>query len=146
MARQTFPHIRRPIPGIVDNKIRMECDCGWSAALPYPACTYEQLETLFIGHVPGDQRRAYVLVDQRLSDQAKPGTETLNADGEIESAEMLPRGNWIMPAQIPCLVMGWRQTDEWYIVTVREFAHDAPLIELPLGEVRTRDGKIFGCT
>jgi hypothetical protein len=129
----------------------MACDCGWRGEIAELGGQHEdedvsfRINQLFLEHIPAAEHEAYLLVDQRQSDQPKPGTEVINQDGEIEDAEMLPRGNWIMPTGIPCTILRWYENGDEYRAVVRKFETGASEIDILVGEVRTADGRVFGC-
>jgi hypothetical protein len=143
MARKQTPHIRRWHPGAINGKLRLDCDCGWRGELLVGMGTLEDLDKQFVEHIPPALRESYLLVDQRPSNVGMPGSEVINVDGELEPSVMLARGNWIMPANIPCTVLRWYENGDEYRAVVRKFQFAAPEIDILVGEVRTADGQVI---
>lgn len=84
---------------------------------------------MFVAHVPAESLRTYVLVDQTpVPDPSDP-----------ESGRTLPAGNFLMPEGVPCVF-----DKHWEDDGVR-WVHLVEPIEgnMPVGEVRTSQGKVF---
>lgn len=139
MGSRLTRHIRRPHPFPVLDKWRIDCDCGWRGEIPRYAGSRDlprdeaerELNKLFVAHVPAGQRQLYVLVDQRRSG--------LEDENDLE----LPTGNMIMPEGKPCTLLGWIERAGVYRGRVKGFDHNDPELELPIGEIRTADGRVF---
>lgn len=117
-------HIRRPDLGPVSGKWHTACDCGWSASVPLLSTDGKtmnkplieaQLEKVFVEHLPADQRRLYLLIDQR------PGHEAV----------------WVMPLGEPAILEshGEEKGVRFGFINTGE--------EFPIGEIRTAEGQIF---
>lgn len=137
MAKKNCKHIRRSHPQPVAGKWLMRCDCGWEGRILNIGQTstkaYEQLNKKFLEHIPTDELQTYVLVDTRVHTEADPET------GEPERIY----GNFIMPEGVACrLVRDW-EDDGVRWAEVQEAAATKPVIALPIGEVRTREGRVF---
>jgi hypothetical protein len=127
-------HRRIPHPSPIRGGYVIKCTCGWSGRIEpdderirNPVTREAALNALFVEHVPEDKRRTYVLVDQRqVPDPADPDS-------------MLPVGNFIMPEGVPC-----QFSAHWEDDGVRYVQLEAPIAgTMPVGEVRTADGKVF---
>lgn len=143
MVEKATAHIRRPHPFPVQEHWRIDCDCGWSGKL----CRFEgprelgraeaekRLNQLFIDHVPADRRQLYILVDQRPSREIEE-----DAEGNLFEPAT---GNFIMPEGKPCTLLGWWEENGLYRGKVRGFDLKDPVLELPIGEIRTAEGKVY---
>lgn len=137
--KQICEHIRKPHPFPVMSKWRIECSCGWRGEISRIHAmrdlsrteAEERLNRLFIDHVPPAERQTYVLVDQRPS--------------RIEGANgvELPTGNMIMPEGLPCTLLQWWEDGDEYHGRVQGFRFGDPVLVLPIGEIRTADGRVF---
>jgi hypothetical protein len=121
---------------------KIRCDCGWEHDIsPHRGNTVLQgheiadlLETAFVGHLSASERHLYILVDQRPDHV----------------------GNWIMPEGSPCLLISHFESDGIRIARFMpaevECGEDGSVAKpkrgaepglLPVGEIRTADGKVF---
>lgn len=137
MTAKTVRHIYRMKPAPKLGHWLIRCDCGWSAQVPdrrwRPGERDKTLHGTFLAHIPEAEREVYILVDMRVVDEADPETgspETVN-------------GVFIMPAGIPCRQIQWIESDGNFYSKVQPFRPLSPIVTLPVGEVRTRDGKVF---
>jgi len=113
---------------------RMGCTCGWEEQIPLelvPDLTSAQvkvkLDDWYVRHIPSEERQVYVLVDQRIREFGD------------EDEDDRPEGNWIMPEGIACKFdTHWESDGERFVHVIEP--RDCIL---PVGEVRTRDGRIF---
>lgn len=123
---------------------QMRCDCGWlgevsasSAGRVKAGQEVEiELDALFVGHLKPDERRLYVLVDQR-----QKGHRVERGNGEVESI-MAGVGNFLMPEGTPCLLTTWHEAEGVYFghyLDPKTGDHGV----LPIGEVRTADGRVL---
>lgn len=151
-------HRRVPYPSPVraGQRWRMGCSCGWKTEIPVTGLNGKRLTVperdaklnrLFVAHIPVKQRRTYVLCDQRPNPQ--PDVSKM-ADWDPDSGEEMPMadfgtGNFIMPEGVPCRIVSHYEADGLWRAKVREFRFDAPEIDMLVGEVRTRDGRVFRC-
>lgn len=117
-------HRRIIYPTPSGDRWRIACTCGWKhsvALADFPEATVgavqEALDEHFVAHVPDAERSQYLKVD------ATPGSE----------------GAWIMPEGTPCRFGNWREEGDVYLADVVE----PVAITLPVGEVRTIDGRNF---
>ncbi len=94
---------------------------------------YAQLNKLFLAHIPAAELQAYVLVDARVHTEADPET------GEPEKLY----GIFIMPEAVACRVIRDWEDDGVRWAEVQEPGPTKPPISLPIGEVRTREGRVF---
>lgn len=118
-------HQRIDYPAVSQGNWRIGCTCGWNGKLPAkdPTKPWEDLDALFVAHVPAESLRTYVLVDQRAS-QADPEK---------------PRGNFLMPEGVPCLFdRHWEDDGLRWVHLVEPVEGD-----FPVGEVRTENGRVF---
>jgi hypothetical protein len=150
MRKSSIPHIRRPAPMPIGSVWRIDCDCGWRGeVLRWKSRgvdkTREEAEAelnhKFVAHLPPAQRQTYVLVDQTLAPDPRDGI----ADPR-KAKNFLPRGNWIMPEGKGCNILEWGEKGGVYSAKVRGYLPGDPVLELPVGEVRTADGKVYRLT
>lgn len=133
-------HYRRPQQQIDDGRWWIECDCGWKGSTPcdtagrvkVAAEIEPELEAQFTAHLPAAKRRSYLLIDQRSGE----------CEDEHGKLITLPRGNFLMPGGEPVTLVKWRTEDGvrlglWLIPETGETG------ELPVGEVRTADNRVF---
>lgn len=123
-------HIRRPQTP-VRGTLRLGCDCGWHGAhVPRPGETAEQgadqLNAAYRRHLSANEARTYLLLDTRPA-------------GEDRDTIV---GNFVMPIGDPILLEASREEDGVHYGSFR-MGPAEPLEELPVGEVRTPDGKVF---
>lgn len=143
MTKGPIDHLRKPHPFPVSDHWRLGCSCGWQGKVercqgPRQLGRDEaeaKLNKQFIDHIPADRRQLYVLVDQRPSH--------LSAEDPEGNPIELPTGNFIMPEGVPCSVLSWRDEGGTYFVEVRGFGLRDRKIELPVGEIRTAEGRVF---
>lgn len=130
MSIRLFRHMRKVYPSPVAGKWRLECKCGWRGEIDAvkadgsavePKVRDPELQRMFIEHLPPGARRLYVLVDRR------PGHN----------------GNWIMPEGVAVDLRSWTQDGKFYRGEVAEFGCDKQPINLPIGEIRTEEGRVF---
>lgn len=112
-------HRRVEYPTPIGETWKIGCTCGWKAGLPqWTENLKEELDRMFVAHVPEGERRTYVRVDRQ------PGRE----------------GQWLMPEGAPCaLARFWGDAQSGFFVELV-----APVSGIfPVGEVMTEDGRIF---
>lgn len=137
-------HVRRPDQMVRQGLWHIRCDCGWVGTAPMSRESHvltgpeveAALEAAFVAHLPADERETYLLVDQR----PEPAT-VQNLNGEWEE-QMLPRGTFIMPLGLPCLLTSWSEErgvrfGNYLVPDTGETGR------LPIGEVRTADARVF---
>lgn len=155
---QTCPHIRRHRVRAEADCWILDCDCGWRGRTPLAgqprADADEILERLFIGHLRPDERRAYILCDVRRPDswrslaeimeeaEAQDSPISLQEAKRIFHAQSPIIGNFVMPEGTPVLLLHSRYEDEIHYGTYRVPDTDE-IDELPIGEVRTPEGRVF---
>ena len=52
-------------------------------------------------------------------------------------------GNFIMPEGKPCNMLRWWQKGGLYYGRAQGFGLGDPVLELPIGEIRLEDGRVF---
>lgn len=119
---------------------QIECDCGWSGwangmsgGKPRTSDQIsDELDRLFVAHLPAGERELYLLIDQRQ-------VTVEDDDGE---PQQVARGNFVMPIGTPCLLTRWHEKDgvRWGHYLVPETGQAG---ELPVGEIRTADNRVF---
>lgn len=136
-------HIRRFNPQPAAGYWHMRCDCGWAdkiARVKPPSMrdmsqaeAYEELNKLFTAHLRSDEMQTYVLVDARVFSPYDPET------GEPEKIY----GNFIMPEAVGVrLIRNWEDRGvRW--AEVQEWDPLKVPVTLPIGEIRTREGRVF---
>lgn len=165
-------HIRHPPdPMLHRGRRHIECTCGWLGKLPVvsrgrrlsPDEVVKQSETLWLSHVPPRERRTYLLLDTRhppgfrdvdmirdeLRDQAiedgLPVDEVrLRIAAQAEYNRQRPIvGNFLMPEGTPVQVV--EVIDRLGDLYMGRFkaARDGTIEELPVGEIRTPDGRVW---
>lgn len=130
--KEICDHRRVPVPALVNGKKRLKCTCGevFEVSFSDPRVSNikeaeEAVDQMFLKHLPSIQPD-YILVDQR---------QKANEDSSIYE----PVGNFLMPEGVPC-----RITDHWEKDGIRYAKIDQPREDtLPVGEIRTADGKVF---
>lgn len=141
MTEPLTRHLRRQGQRAVHGMWQIRCDCGWAGqvsafeahrVLSGPEIE-QRLEKAFVDHLPADQRRLYIMVDQR--------EESIGElpDGTLVSCA---NGNWLMPEGVQCLLSSWFEADgirygSWLIPSTGENG------QLPIAEIRTKDGRVF---
>lgn len=132
-------HIRRPYPQPMGELWLMRCDCGWSGSIvalgQSARVAYDELNRQFLAHIPPAELRAYVLVDVRVEREADP---------EAGIPERL-YGIFIMPEGVGCRVIRDWEDDGVRWAEVQEWDPLKPPVSLPIGEIRTREGKVWRC-
>jgi len=138
--RERLTHIRRPTQMLVRGRWEIRCDCGWSGTIdPFRSSVpktkaeiEDELDQIFVAHLPPHEHRLYILVDQRQ----------VAIESEAREAEKTARGNFIMPIGTPCLLTKWRDREgvKWASYLVPETGEAG---DLPVGEIRTADNKVF---
>jgi hypothetical protein len=133
-------HIRRLDPRPLRGRLSISCDCGfvgWADECVHGRWRTgheieQELDRLFVEHLAPEERELYLLIDQRQ-------VETTDHQGE---AQLVARGNFIMPVGTPCLLTSWHEADgvRWGHYLVPETGQAG---ELPVGEVRTIDGQVL---
>lgn len=136
-------HIRRPSPSVEHGDWIIDCDCGWQGRVSCtdgvkmkPGAQVEQeLEKAFKDHLPVSERIAYILVDTRL-------IEVPASDDEDAELVSVPRGNFLMPLGVSVDLLKCR-TEKG--VRIGSYLNRATgeTGELPIGEVRTADNRVF---
>ena len=115
---------------------RIGCSCGWKHELGQivsRSAAERILDRAFVEHIPADRRRVYLLVDQRNSDPTD----------DSDSSDRLAMGNFIMPEGKPCNMLRWWQKGGLYYGRAQGFGLGDPVLELPIGEIRLEDGRVF---
>lgn len=137
-------HLRRPQAQITGGNWSISCDCGWTGStscmrgrsVKKGAEVEQELEQLFRAHLPPGERIKYVLVDTRQVEVPE------NPDDENSKLIMVPRGNFLMPLGTPCkLTRHFERDGVRYAVYLVEKTGEVG--ELPVGEVRTADNRVF---
>jgi len=158
----TCRHIRRPDPSPRGDSWHIECDCGWQTSIPIHAgrrmLTAEQLrdrgESAFICHIPPRERKTYLLVDSRTPPGFRAADEIMDESADDGQPITRDRALAIFHEQPPIMgvfVMPWGKpvilvsTDERGGIRYGRFKQspNGPEDELPIGEVRTHDGRVF---
>ena len=138
-------HRRQPFPSSVRGQWKLACCCGWShevsGATPRRQAE-DELGRLFVEHVPLDERQAYLLVDRRPSGRLVDQQWNKEFE-EYEGGTELPAGNFIMPEGRPCTLLEWWESDGIYYGRAQGFGLGDPVVELPLGEIRLENGRVF---
>lgn len=158
-------HIRRWDPAPKHDRWHLRCDCGWEGhtaqheyvgpeVRPRSAAeVQEALEALFLAHLGHDEQRTYVLVDHRrpvgfktvadIFAQAVVDREVINEAEGLRRYDAQPQmvGTFVMPSGEPAQLLRWFEDAGLRRGTV-ELA-DGRKLTLPIGEVRTQDGKVF---
>lgn len=150
-------HIRRPQSSPDGPWWLIRCDCGWKGQTPdmgrKSAEIDASLEQLYRGHLAADEARTYLLVDSRTPQSFQPLEVWLAdaADPENAMTEELARqafasqptieGVFVMPWGEPTVLVAERVEDGVHIGSYR--MESGELAELPIGEVRTPDGRVF---
>lgn len=145
-------HIRRraaPLRGVH----RIRCDCGWSGTEARPGLAPAQIEVSlqlqFRAHLPAHEARTYLLCDARRPADYRSleqvladleGTDPEQARREFEEQPGIV-GNFVMPLGEPVLLLSTRERDGVFWGTYQ--LGDEEPAELPVGEVRTAEGKVF---
>lgn len=115
---------------------KVKCDCGWIGAISLAAAASPDgkvkgrdierlLDIAFKGHLPAHERRLYLLADQRVM-------------GEDDDGNPIFAGNFVMPEGTP-LLGGFR----WYESEGMNYAMLPNGEHLPIGEIRTAEGRVF---
>jgi len=123
-AESVMQHRRVIYPAPSGPLWRMDCSCGWCGSVKMEDCfgmsvgeIMDELNRIFVEHVPLDDRSAYVKVDRRA------GME----------------GQWLMPEGIPCAFGRFFETaDGWFV----EMEHPERRTII-VGEVITEDGQVL---
>ena len=89
-----------------------------------------QLEAEFVAHIDPAERSRYLLVDQR---------PVPTGAGD----EVLPTGNFIMPEGRAVMLTSWRKDDDEVAWGSYLELENGQTGELPVGEVRCADGRVF---
>lgn len=143
----------------------LRCDCGWEGRTPQLADlrhrsrveTDEALNEAFLAHLRPDERRTYLLVDSRRPEDfmevdeiiaaaaCARGEQLTRAEAQRRYAEQPPIvGVFVMPESIPAMLVDTRESDDpryEHLGTYR--IGNEPPAELPIGEVRTPEGRVF---
>jgi hypothetical protein len=152
------PHIRRNHVQPQDGDWIMDCDCGWrgkaSAELPRDEASAD-LERQFIAHLRPEELRAYILCDVRRPEGWQTVADIIDAAARTERVALTVQeaqrrfhaqpqivGNFVMPEALPVELVSSRYEDEVHFGTFRIDGGDE-LHELPIGEVRTPEGRVF---
>lgn len=119
----------------------MACDCGWSCRVRQFDGTRprsrqeieEELQAEFVNHIPPAERQTYLLLDTRPQPSAD---SIIDEDGQIAIV-----GNFVMPEGLPVELISTRRRSGVHFGRFRIGSGDEQ--ELPIGEVRTPDGRVF---
>lgn len=157
-------HIRRPDPMPHNGQWIMGCDCGWvghaaqmDGLRPRGREEIEpELEQAFVDHVPAADRRSYLLVDSRKPKSWLPFEDILADERGVGGASFVDSrrrakrrfeaqptlvGTFLMPEGQPVQLLEWWEQDDVRIG--RAELQNGLVLELPIGEVRTEDGKVY---
>lgn len=131
----------------------LSCDCGWRSSAPEGVQSYageEELNRQFIAHLAPEARQTYLLVDSRKPRDFRYVEQIMEADGvDRAEAERLFRnqqqivGTFVMPEGLPAMLLDWSEDDDLRHGRVR--LNDGRVLQMPVGEVRTEDGRVFRC-
>lgn len=154
-------HLRRPEPMPRGAFYHIECDCGWAGKVPVKDGLGQALtdaaEELWVAHVPPRERRVYLLLDTRapdefrslpsirdaLRDEGPRSGSVLEHEAKRRFERQLPiRGNFVMPEGTPIHLHSTDERDGMYYGTF-SLERDGPQQELPVGEIRTPDGRVW---
>lgn len=147
-----FKHIRRPDLSPTRGRWRIRCDCGWHGTAPMARNgkpltgdqIQEALENAFQKHLPANHRSQYVLVDSRpaVSNAAAQlaAMGATAADAEELAAEVGIGGVFVMPEGTPVDDFTHYETDG---VRRAKFRVGERRGDLPIGEIRHPDGRVF---
>lgn len=149
-------HIRRPDPSPLRGNWLIACDCGWTGTVPDLGRSREQigdaLNRIFVDHLPKGESRTYLLVDTQeprsnltigqITDAMAEAGEKLDAAEAARRFEAQPKiiGTFVMPVGEPVVLLGERKAAG---VHYGRFTVDGREHELPIGEVRTADSRVF---
>lgn len=163
-------HVRSPEPMVRGQFHHIECRCGWRGKVPAqrrgrrlgPDDLAKSAETLWLSHVPPRERRVYLLLDTRPPKNFVPLEEIKDQlrDAKLEAAEAINDqlldlqaraefkeqrqivGNFLMPEGSPVHLLKVIERDgrDWGRFRTKA---DGPIEELPVGEIRTPDGKVW---
>lgn len=119
----------------------MRCDCGWVARVPQFDGTRplsrdeieQRLERQFLAHIPAGELRTYLLLDTRPPQGCD---DLVNDDGTP-----IIVGNFAMPEGVPVQLLSTDQRDGVHYGRFKIAGEDEA--ELPIGEVRTPEGRVF---
>lgn len=145
MSEPLTRHYRRPAQMAQQGVWHIRCDCGWAGQISAFAGARvlkaqeveDQLEKLFVDHLPADKRRLYIMVDQRQDSIAEVEREA----GKVELV-CCANGNWLMPEGVQCVLTSHFEADgirygNYLVPDTGETGR------LPIGEIRTADGRVF---
>jgi hypothetical protein len=145
-------HIRRPSSQPDGPWSLIRCDCGWEGRTVGTGRTGPEidasLEQVFRAHLPEAEARTYLLVDSRSPPDNASLEDLLAECGTVEEARAAfaaqPQivGTFVMPIGEPVVLLRERIDDDVHFGTYCA-ADDPAEAELPVGEVRTPDGKVF---
>lgn len=163
-------HVRVPEPMMRGRFHHIECHCGWRGKVPMQRRGRQlgqddlrnSAETLWLSHVPPRERRVYLLLDTRPPSNFLPLEEIKDQmrESKLEAAEAINDqlldlqaraefkaqrqivGNFLMPEGSPVHLLeviekGGRDWGRF------QTSQDGPVEELPVGEIRTPDGKVW---
>lgn len=163
-------HVRMPDPMVRGHFHHFECKCGWRGKVPVVTkgrrLDVDQLrdaaERAWVEHIPPRERRVYLLLDTRpppnfrdldqikleLRDQARdeqlPIDETrlaIAAQAEFNGQRKI-MGNFLMPEGTPVHLVDVTERDDLYFGKFQSRL-DGPIEELPIGEVREPNGRVW---
>lgn len=164
-------HVRRPDPMPRGQFHHFGCDCGFEGKVPIHSGgrllqgdnLTERAEAAWVAHVPPRERRVYLLLDTRPPEHFQPLDEIkdhlralaavegaalddqlLAVKAQVEFQAQRPiRGNYVMPEGLlidTMLAIEERGGKDWGRFQVKE---NGPVEELPVGEIRLPDGRVF---
>jgi hypothetical protein len=146
-------HIRRWDTGPTLGRWCLTCDCGWTGTAvegKQLASVEDQLNSQFIAHLAPDERQTYLLVDSRRPRGFREVEQIMEQEGvERAEAERLFRtqqqivGTFVMPEGLPAMLLDWSEDSDMRRGRVR--LDTGRVFHLPVGEVRTEDGRVFRC-
>lgn len=145
-------HIRRPASMPDGGWWIIRCDCSWEGRTPdmgRPATVIDaSLEQIFRAHLPEGEAKTHLLVDARPNPDwqeldwwlGRSGLDEVAARAEFANQPAII-GTFVMPFGEPVLLLSERVDDDVHFGTYR--TSDGDEAELPVGEVRTPEGRVF---
>lgn len=133
----------------------IRCDCGWEGRTPALGRSERDidgsLEQVFRDHLPAAEARTHLLVDSRTPDEWQSLDEWLAQAREEGWSEAQARaafasqppiyGTFVMPIGEPVVLVADRVEGGVHHGTYQ--TPDGQRGELPVGEVRTPEGRVF---
>jgi hypothetical protein len=130
----------------------LDCDCGWRGRIPVAQRREDAdsaLEAQFVEHLKPEERQTYLLCDTRkpacwrsLAEIIADDHLPLDAAQQVFHAQPQIIGNFVMPEGLPVMLLASREEEGMHFGTFR-IGTDGESRELPIGEVRTPEGRVF---